>query len=406
MGSLHGALGDTVTAELVKCMDMHTVGEPTRIVYAGFPRLEGTLLEKRQEASERYDHLRRRLLWEPRGHWDMYGAVLIPETEHVASQSADMGVLFMHNDGFSMMCGHATIALGRFLVDAEESIFPRRKQLKVDSATLTVVIRLHVPSGILEVTVPVLPNGKSDMNRSVSFLSVPSFATGISVQIPLPEAYRWPELGQRTSVSVDFSYGGAFYCLIDVEELGFPDRLVKPAIGRMNHATKLLKKAIKGNPEFAVYATHPDTGEVGSLYSVMIVDAEQRSPACMGASGLIGEETGLCFFANQQIDRSPTGGGVAARIALAYTKGDLGPGQRRLYHSLISQSHPGTGGFVGSIAEVLPRASRNVVPFGNLPRVMVCVEGQAFYTGLYTVIVEEADTLGESGFAFNHTDVS
>ncbi|EXJ84624.1 hypothetical protein A1O3_05294 [Capronia epimyces CBS 606.96] len=394
-------VGDVTMAQSIKCVDMHTTGEPTRIVYSGFPNLTGTLLEKRREASEKHDHIRRRLLWEPRGHWDMYGAVLIPETEHVASGNADMGVLFMHNDGFSMMCGHATIALGRFLVDAEEPVFPGRKRLRLNRDNSMVQLNLHVPSGILEITVPILPSGKSDVSRSVSFLSVPSFATGMSVPIPLPEAYRWPELGNRTSVTVDFSYGGAFYCLIDVEELGFPDRLVKPDLGRTSHATKLLKAAINANPSLTEFAKHPDVDQAGYLYSVMIVDAEQKHPTRIADGSFVGEETGLCFFANQQIDRSPTGGCVAARIALAYAKGDLALGQRWLYHSILSKSHAGIGGFAGSVAEVLPRAAKTVSPLGNSPQVRVRVEGQAFYTGMYTVVVEEADVLGKSGFVLN-----
>jgi len=100
--------------QAIRCIEMHTTGEPTRIVYAGYPALSGTLLEQRALASEKYDHLRRRLILEPRGHRDMYGAVLRQSTELVDAGLADIGVIFMTNDGYSNMCGHATIALGRF----------------------------------------------------------------------------------------------------------------------------------------------------------------------------------------------------------------------------------------------------------------------------------------------------
>ncbi|EXJ81856.1 hypothetical protein A1O1_07921 [Capronia coronata CBS 617.96] len=411
MDALKDIVGPALVGGAIKCIDMHTTGEPTRIVYSGFPRLKGTLLEQREQASQQYDHIRKRLLLEPRGHWDMYGAILVLETEQVSAGKADMGVLFMHNQGFSMMCGHATIALGRFLVDAHESIFPARKTFKVDKESSTIQVNLHVPCGIISITVPVLPHGRSDPHRPVSFVSVPSFASGISVRVPLSDAQRWPELGGRTSVVADFAYGGVFYCLIDARELGFRDGLIAPDIARMSFATKLLKDAINGNPELAFCTKHPDMDVAAALYSVLVVDAHPDHHASSrlahgGSMSTCGDhETGLCFFANQQIDRSPTGGGVAARAALAYTTGRLAEGQRRCYHSLLSRSQSGRGSFSGTIVQVLSSVDGHDAhefghPFGH-PLVRVRIEGQAFYTGLYTAVVEEGDTVGATGFSLS-----
>ncbi len=95
-------------------IDMHTGGEPVRIVTGGYPPIpRGTILEKRAWVRENVDHLRRLLMFEPRGHYDMYGALLVePDLP-----DADLAVLFMHNEGYSTMCGHAVIALGRYAVD-------------------------------------------------------------------------------------------------------------------------------------------------------------------------------------------------------------------------------------------------------------------------------------------------
>ncbi len=94
---------------ILSTVEMHTGGEPTRIIVDGWPAFAGrTLLDKRREAKERFDHLRRGLMLEPRGHDGMYGALLV-EPDH---PEADLAVLFMHNEGYSTMCGHATIALG------------------------------------------------------------------------------------------------------------------------------------------------------------------------------------------------------------------------------------------------------------------------------------------------------
>lgn len=101
--------------EAIKCIDMHTTGEPTRIVDSGFQNPTRTLLGQREQAVSQHDHVRRRIMLEPRGHTGMYGAVTSAETELVQSGDAHIGVLFTNNGGFSTMCAHATIALGRFL---------------------------------------------------------------------------------------------------------------------------------------------------------------------------------------------------------------------------------------------------------------------------------------------------
>src|ERR671912_106706 len=99
-------------------VDMHTAGEPVRIVVGGYPELGGrTILDKRREAMTRHDHPRRALMLEPRGHAGMYGVIPVPASR----PEAVMGALLTHNEGYSTMCGHATIALGRFLVDRARS---------------------------------------------------------------------------------------------------------------------------------------------------------------------------------------------------------------------------------------------------------------------------------------------
>lgn len=381
----------------ILCVEMHTTGEPTRIIYKGFPELSGTLLEQRAQAKRDHDHVRTRLMLEPRGHFEMYGALLRPETELTRSGEAHMGVLFMTNDGFSTMCGHATIALGRFLVDAhDERIFPRRNELTHDPKTDTIVLNLHAPCGLVKVTVPTTPDGnKADPSRPVSFDSVSSFATGIDVTIPLPPQYRWPELKTRDSVTADFSYGGAFYCMISAAELGFPQGLAGIDLDATNKATRLLKAAIIADPQLRNFFRHPDHSDLGFLYSVIIVDANLGNPA----PGTRGSETGLCYFADQQIDRSPTGSGVSARIALAYTKGVLRQGESWTYHSLVSNAFAGKGSFTGCVMSV----EEDIVDVNGhaLRAVRVRVEGFAYYTGFHSFVVEDVDPVGEQGFTFN-----
>ncbi|KXG49352.1 Proline racemase [Penicillium griseofulvum] len=384
----------------ITCVEMHTAGEPTRIIWNGIPPMTGTLLEQRAQAKAQFDEFRRVLMLEPRGHYDMYGAILRPETELVSSGKAHIGVLFMHNEGFSTMCGHATIALGRFLVDVDENVFPRRKELKYDAVSRTTTLNLHVPCGVVEVTVPILECGKSDASRPVSFVSVPSFATAISLQIPLPEKYRWAELRGKTAVTADFAYGGAYYCMISAEELGFPSGLGEVKLQDMDHATKLLKAAVVTNPDLQYLTQDGRTAEEGFLYGIMITDtrlghvsASEGTAAARAQLDVTSEETGLCFFANQQIDRSPTGSCVAARVALAYAKGSLPRGEKRIYNSLVTRAYRGLSGFVGSVFDDAG------ISGGDKQSVRVSVEGYAYYTGYHSFVVEKEDSLGVDGFS-------
>jgi proline racemase len=140
---------------ILSTVEMHTGGEPTRIIVDGWPEFVGkTLLDKRREAKERFDHLRRGLMLEPRGHDGMYGALLV-EPDH---PEADLAVLFMHNEGFSTMCGHATIALARWAVDSG----------RVARREPGTIVRLQCPCGL--VTAHVAADG------TVRFESVPAFA--------------------------------------------------------------------------------------------------------------------------------------------------------------------------------------------------------------------------------------
>jgi len=379
---------------------MHTTGEPTRIIYSGFPALKGsTLLQKRADAMANHDHLRKRLMLEPRGHREMYGALLVDETELTLTGEADIGVLFMHNGGFSPMCGHATIALGRFLVDFDAEacpdVFPTRN-LSLDERTMTTVIKLHCPCGVVEVTVPVKPglDGKlqSDPQRAVSFVNVESWATGIDVEVPVPNVYKWPELGSRGKLTADFCYGGAFYCVVDAEQLGFADGLRITDLEALSRATAKLKEVLNTDPQYRALFRHPEEDDLSFLYGVIVRDTKRGIPT----QGAGGAEVGLCFFGDQQVDRSPCGSCSAARRALAHAKYSWPLQQKWTYHSLLSDSCGGVGGFVTHVAGEPTGGLKGPGRVGE--KVRVVVEGQAFYTGFGTFLAEEADVISPAGF--------
>ncbi|EFQ35318.1 proline racemase [Colletotrichum graminicola M1.001] len=379
----------------IRTVEMHTSGEAARIVYAGYPDIRGPLLEQRSLARSQHDHLRRSIIYEPRGHQDMYGAVLRPHTELVDSVEAHMGALFLTHEGYGVMCGHATIALGRFLVDCtDETIFPRRQDLQFDRDKKQVEVRLHAPVGLVRITVPIVEvNGswRTDTSRLITFLSVPTFATAIDLSVSIPVSKLWAELGNDTQVTVDIGFGGAFYAVAPASALGFPTSLAKPDISALSNAAKKLKEAFNASSDLRAHLSNPDDESPQYLYGIMVTDTGSNdelpaTPGCMGA------ETGLYFFGDQQVDRSPTGSVVQARVALSMAKGQRKLGESWTYHSLVSKAIGGyKNAFVGTPVEELKVSGNKAW--------RIEVSGQAFYIGAGVFIAEEDDDIGK-GFSF------
>ena len=359
----------------------------------------------------------------------MYGAVLRQKTELVESGDAHVGVLFLTNEGYSTMCGHATLAVARLLVDQAGSesapIFElaSKRRLEPDLEAKQVKVDLHVPCGLVHVTVPIITQDegkqwRTDANRPISYLSVPSYATGIEITVNIPPSFSWPELDGRDSVIVDIAYGGAFYIIASPADLGFPKSLAQPDLAALDAATRRLKAAFNSSSQlrksYLQPSEHPD---LEFLYGTILTDADLGVPE----NGTAGAETSLCFFSNGQVDRSPTGSGVQAKVALAYAKGTRSSGERWTYHSLVSNwatSRSTSSEVNGSLDQLRndksaestsPAKSRSEGAFvgaaveeGNVngtTSVIVRVSGWARYTGASSFVVEDGDSIGK-GFWF------
>ncbi|XP_054724385.1 trans-L-3-hydroxyproline dehydratase-like [Uloborus diversus] len=326
------------TVKIVTC-DMHTAGEPLRIVVSGFPSLEGSsLLEKREFARLHKDSFRQLLMNEPRGHKDMYGALLMKNSEN------EIEVLFIHNEGYSSMCGHAVLALGQYVIDAG---------LVPPTSPETEVI-LNCPCGPVKTYVEYSNNkcGK------VRFHSVPAFVYKIGVKILVPS------LGQ---IEVDISYGGAFYVIVKDETISV--NLKTSSLNKMIEIAALVTGAVKEQ----MPPIHPVSKELSFLYGTIITDGKD--------SYLDGASTNLCVFADRQVDRSPTGSGVTARMALQCQKGTMKLQQEKEFRSIIGTS------FRGKIVEE--------VKFHGYDAVVVEVSGKAYYTGSHTFYLEPDDPLAK-----------
>ncbi len=322
----------------IETVEMHTGGEPVRIIVSGYPKLEGrTLLEKRRDARGRLDHLRRRLMHEPRGHFDMYGALPV-EPDH---PDADFAVLFLHNEGYSTMCGHATIALGRWAVDSG-----RVKAVEPETRFV-----LQCPCGPVAVTVDV----RAGRAGRVRFESVPAFASALDRTI---------EVAGFGPVTLDVGYGGAFYAVLPAQRLGL-DMSTSSLRALVDGATAVTEAAKR-----AVPLDHPDDADLAFLYGTILTD---------GGDGKQKPSVNVCVFAEREVDRSPTGSGVTARLALAHARGLAKAGEPHVFESL-------TGARFGG------RVARETA-LGGRRAVTVEVAGEAYYTGSAHFTAEAADPL-------------
>ena len=327
----------------IQTVEMHTGGEPVRIIESGYPPLSGaTLLDKRRYARDHLDHIRQFLMFEPRGHFDMYGAVLV-EPDH---PEADLAVLFMHNEGYSTMCGHAVIALGRYAIDSGH----------VQAVEPETPVNIQCPCGLVRVMVEVT-GGKTGRAR---FESVPAFVL-----------HRQKIVSTETHgpVEVDVAYGGAFYAVVAADQFGLDVRTSR--VRDLVDVAASISAATKSQLEI----THPDDPDLGFLYGTILTDGNDVYSDAATAN--------ICVFADNQVDRSPTGSGVTARIALQYRNGQIRIGQQRPFESV-------TG------ALFLAKAVREV-SVGPYKGITAEVTGTAHYTGTCAFNCEPDDQIG-AGF--------
>lgn len=181
---------------------------------------------------------------------------------------------------------------------------------------------------------------------------------------------------------MDVSYCGAFYAIISACNLGFKNGLKQPDISSIKKCVSILKPFLSTHPSIIEAVDHPKDPRLSFLYSIMLVDDNIG----YRPENVSGAETGLCFFADNEIDRSPTGSCVSARIALRYHKGLLSLGKRWAYNSIVS-NHFKEGTFTGSVVKILKNSA-----------IIVQVEGSAYYMGSSVFIYEKNDDISRNGF--------
>jgi trans-L-3-hydroxyproline dehydratase len=331
----------------ISTIDLHAAGEPLRVIVGGLDPIPGTtIVDKRRFARERLDGLRRALMFEPRGHADMYGAIV---TEPV-TVDGDLGVLFMHNEGWSTMCGHGIIALVTLLMETgvgpstiPSSPFPLPAGARV--------LRIDTPAG--RVTARAEMDGRRVARAA--FENVPSFAYALDREVAVPGLGR---------VRYDIGFGGAFYAYVDAGKLGLD--LSARDVRALIESGMAIKRAVMATTDIR----HPFEPELSFLYGTIFggppADATHQA-------------RNVCIFAEGEVDRSPTGTGVSGRMAIEHARGRLLPGQPFTIASILGTT------FTGRVV----RETRYAEHAAIIPE----VSGQAWITGRHEFLIAPDDAL-------------
>ncbi len=331
---------------IFRTIDSHTMGEATRIVYDGFPEPEGaTMMEKKDYVIKHYDNYRKALMFEPRGHRDMFGALL---TEPVHKE-ADCGVIFMDTGGYLNMCGHGSIGTASMLV--ETGMVP------VTEPYTDVV--LDAPSGLIRTRVKV----KNKKAEEVSIRNVPAFLYKENLQAEVP--------GYGV-ITYDISFGGSFFVLVDAVKAGVEIEMKN--IETLTELGMALLKKVNAEVEIKHPYLDITTADLVEFYS-----PTEREDADM---------KNCVIFGMAQADRSPCGTGTSAKMAALYARGELPIGQKFVYESITGSLFTGE-----VIKEVDVNGQKGIIPQ---------ITGSAYITGMNEWILDQEDPL-EYGFLLGIT---
>jgi trans-L-3-hydroxyproline dehydratase len=326
----------------ITTVEMHTGGEPLRIFTSGLPELPGdSVLDKRRYFRDHFDHLRTATMWEPRGHADMYGAVITP------SRDADLDVFFLHNEGYSTMCGHAIIAIATLAF--ETALITRSGERRE--------LTINVPAGRIHA----IAHMDGERVKEVSFRNVPSFVYRQDQHVDVPGIGR---------VRFDIAYGGAFYAMVEAAPLELT--LTPGEFNRLIDLGRRIKHAVMARETIV----HPFEADLGFLYGT-IFTGPAHAPGHHSRN--------VCIFADGELDRSATGSGVSARAALHYARKELALSTPITIESIL-----------GSTMSV--RVAEET-QFGPHAAIIPEVSGAAHITGRNELYLDPDDPLGR-GFNF------
>ena len=323
--------------KVIVAIDSHTEGEPTRIIIGGLPNIPGkTMAEKKEYFEKNLDFIRTALMLEPRGHRDMFGAVITPPV----SDNADFGVLWIDCSEVADMCGHGSLGVTTVAVETG----------MVKVAEPITIVNFDTPAGLVTGYAYV----ENNTVKSVSVQGIPSFLyEEASINIE--------NLGE---IPIEIAFGGNFFAIVDAKDLG-----VK--VNKEN-ILKLIKYglAIKNKVNKEIKIQHPTIPHIKYVLGTRIIDEPTHPQAHV---------KNVVIFGDGQVDRSPCGTGTCAHTALLYTRGEI-----KLNEEIIHESIIGTLFKAKALKEVSVEKYRAIIPEFS---------GRVYITGIHTFIIDPNDPM-------------
>ncbi len=327
------------SSRVFHAVDSHTEGMPTRVIVGGVGKIPGdTMFDRRRYFMANLDGIRKTLMYEPRGHAAMSGAILQPPSR----PDADWGVVYIEVSGCLPMCGHGTIGVATVLVETG----------MVEVTEPVTQVRLDTPAGLVVAEVSV-QDGKA---TSVTITNVPAFTVGLDQTVAVPG------YGQ---VTYDMAYGGNFYAILPLKQVGIEfDRANKEAI---LSAGLQVMAAINDASE----PVHPENPEIRGCHHVQFLAPDANAQLSRHAMAIY----------PGWFDRSPCGTGTSARLAQLHTRGEIKVGDDFVNESFIGSR------FTGTIVEETTVA--------GLPAVIPKITGRAWITGTAQYMIDPTDPFPE-----------
>src|SRR4051794_27831594 len=300
------------TITVVGC---HAGGEVGNVVVAGVPPPPGATVFEQMQALREDDRLRRFLLREPRGSVATHANLLVPPTR----DDCDAGYIIMEPTEYPAMSGSNTICVATVLLATG----------RVTMHEPETVLRLEAPAGVVEVHAS-CRNGRVE---SVELTNVPSFAAHLDAPLEVPG------LG---TVMVDVAYGGMWYAIADARALGFA---IEPSEAR---ELSRVGESIRVAAREQLPCAHPEQPEIAGV-SIVQLAARWEGIGAVTRNAVV--------IAPGRLDRSATGTGLSARMAVLHARGLMRVGDAMSHASAIGSAFDGrivSETSVGGVDAIVP----------------------------------------------------
>lgn len=320
----------------IHVIDSHTMGEPTRIIVGGTPRVKGeTMAKKKEYLINELDYIRTSAMHEPRGHNDMFGSIITSPS----NSKADFGIVFMDGGGYLNMCGHgsigaATVAVETGMVDMVEPI----TKVNLDTPAGLIAADVHVEEGSV---------------KGVSIVNVPAFLYKKDIEV---------EVEGLGKITFDIAFGGSFFAIINAKELGL--KVEKEYVSEIKKIGMQLLKELNEKVE----VVHPELEHINTIDLIEIYE----EPATENDN-----YKNVVVFGQGQFDRSPCGTGTSAKMATLFAKGLLDVNEEFIYESILGTKFKG---------EIISKTK-----VGDFDAIIPKITGAAYITGFNQLVIDSKD---------------